>query len=1085
LTVRFKPHSPQQSQALGSKAPIVLLATGIQFGKALCMDELVLTPDGYIPIGSLKVGDVVFDRNGTQTKVVGVFPQGQRQVYRINFTDQKSFISDGEHLNCVIPRCGRAERIMTTEQLFNTPSLWTKARFPAISRPLEMLRREFVISPYVLGVLIGDGSLLGSVSISNPDAPIVERVKDELPQDLMLKQSVELITYNIIHRQRLHSAKGYGRNIFKEELVRLGLFGKKSQDKFVPEIYKYASIDQRLDLLRGLMDTDGGAKKNKYMEFNTSSLKLAHDVIWLVESLAGKAWIRSAKIPKYTYRGEKREGVMAYRVNVILKAFNPFSFQRKAKEYFVHENTTDKVVASVEKLDVRPTLCIKVDSPTETFVAKDQIVTHNTAVGAIKTKMAMHHYTESEDNFIVTSPTYKILSQSTLPPFLRAMDGCGIYHRQDAVFEMYNGGRCYFRTATDPDSIVGITNVRFIYGDEAGLYSLYFWENIQARAAFKNAQILLTTSPYTLNWVYRDLIRPKQKQKDARPDVDYIKARSVDNPYFPKDYYERMRNTMDERRFRAMFGGEWEKMEGLVYDCFNEEENSITPFELPAGTEYYGGIDWGTTAPFAMVIRAITPEGLHFQITEAYKSGLTVLDQIALARQKLLRYPVKMFYADPSMPGHIAEFNRAGIPCSPADNDIRKGIDLHYELVKTRRFKVFRGDNRHTVDEMETYHYPSQDEVDQDTNVTEDKPVKQGDHACFIGATMILTPAGERRIDSLLPGELVLTPLGPRRISHVASMGLRSVVETKLSNGRKLVGTPEHPVHTSSGFIPLASLADDSSVSTCVQAKMSNLTAKLIIGMASIIVAPAAGSIFILKCLRRIMDEYRKVFTSTISTITEQITILPTWKLCPQEIIYGFMGSNCRQNKRSGGERMFCERELLPRRGINPQRAELGTRNMANGPLGKERLNTSRVSSAHLIFILRDLRPVFVRTIVSLYIVAKVVLMTWWHRAVRVVGLSRKTSIHESKPVKPLAQWHWPIKQNVYNLTVETAGCYYANGILSSNCDANRYVTIMTYTGEHRRAPKVISGLRDSKKLTIDERLARIREAPNQTFEAW
>jgi PBSX family phage terminase large subunit len=341
----------------------------------------------------------------------------------------------------------------------------------------------------------------------------------------------------------------------------------------------------------------------------------------------------------------------------------------------------------------------------------------------------MHQSTHPEDNFIITSPTYKILQQSTLPPFLKYMDGCGKYHRQDAIFEMHGGGRCYFRTATDPDSIVGLTKVKAIYGDEAGLYSLYFWENIQARAAFANAQILLTTSPYTLNWVYKDLIRPKQKSLNNLPELDYIKARSIDNPYFPKDYYERMRKTMDDRRFRAMFGGEWEKMEGLVYDCFDENENTIAPFDFPNGTKFFAGIDWGTTAPFVIVVRAITPDNDHIQITETYKTGLTILDMIQQAKQKMQRWPITTFYADPSSPGYIQEFCRAGIPTVAANNEIRTGLDFHYELIKTRRYKLFRNDNRFTIDEYETYHYPSIEEISQNTNIKDRLPIKQSDHA--------------------------------------------------------------------------------------------------------------------------------------------------------------------------------------------------------------------------------------------------------------------------------------------------------------------------------------------------------------------
>jgi hypothetical protein len=311
---------------------------------------------------------------------------------------------------------------------------------------------------------------------------------------------------------------------------------------------------------------------------------------------------------------------------------------------------------------------------------------------------------------------------------LQLLENYGTYHRQDAMFQMKDGGKCYFRTATDPDSIVGITNVRFIYGDEAGLYSLYFWQNIQARAAFKNAQILLTTSPYSLNWVYKDLIRPKMKDKGARPDVDYIRARSIDNPFFSRPYYERMKETMDPRRFGSLFGGDWNKNEGLVYMDFDEDLNSITPFALPAGTRFYCGVDWGHSHPFVIILIAITPDGNRYQITERVKTGLTILDMIALSKQLRQYWPIEMFFCDPSQPGHIVEFNRAGIPACAANNNVKIGISMTYEMIKTRRYKIFRGDNLHTIDSIEGYHYKSQDDdIDSNKDLKEHDPVKQDD----------------------------------------------------------------------------------------------------------------------------------------------------------------------------------------------------------------------------------------------------------------------------------------------------------------------------------------------------------------------
>lgn len=342
--------------------------------------------------------------------------------------------------------------------------------------------------------------------------------------------------------------------------------------------------------------------------------------------------------------------------------------------------------------------------------------------------MLMHTFTDPEDNFIITSPTFPIISQSTLPPFLRLMEGLGKHNKQANNFEMTGGGTCWFRTGRDPDSIVGIPNVRGILCDEAGLYSLYFWENIQGRSDAKAAPIMIVTSPYALNWLYKDIIKPKLKDANLRPDVTLIQAKSVENPNFNTERYYARQKIMDPRRFNMMYGGEWNRMAGLVYDCFDEVENQCDDFSLPAGTTYYAGVDWGFSDPFVMKIRAITPDGRHYGVHEFYKTGLTISDMVGVAKRLHAIYNLTMCYCDPSQPGSIEEFNRNGVPAIGAVNDIRLGIDRHYELLKTRRLKYVKGQNPYTMDETDTYHYPSPDDLSPDQNAKDIMPVQQADH---------------------------------------------------------------------------------------------------------------------------------------------------------------------------------------------------------------------------------------------------------------------------------------------------------------------------------------------------------------------
>lgn len=723
---RWRPHSQKQQDALLSKKKITACTTGIQWGKGLPLSEVVLTPTGYVAAGMVEVGDILYSRTGKPTKVIGVFPQGKQPIYEIHMRDGRSIRTDGSHLNIIKPRSGRPERIISTQQLYESSHLWGKAQIPSCS-PLDFPARKYEIPPYIMGIILGDGCVRSGIMISTADADILDRVRNELPDDYEIHR-VSAYDYKIVCKQRQHNEMGHGYSRWISYLKKIGVFRKKSFSKSIPKDYKLGSIEQRLDLLRGLMDSDGYIEKNKRMEFNSSSATLCRDVIWIVESLGGKAWFRpKSKIPKYRHNGEEKTGKEAFRVNIILKRFNPFYLPRKASKYFQHENTENKVIDRVEYIGNAESVCFKVDCPTESFIINNQVVTHNTTVGAYFLKMLMHKYTAQDDAFIITAPNYKILNQSSLPAWKNVMKGLGEYKKQDALFEMYNGGTCYMRTGHEPDSVVGITNVRGIWADEAGKYSLYFWDNIQGRASFKDCPIIITTSPYSMNWVYKDIVRPTLKGQ--RDDVLLIQAASNENPYFPNAEFERRKKLMDPRRFQMMYGGKFDQMEGLVYDCFSTDEHVCEPFELPEGTIIVGGIDWGFTNPFVIKIRAITPDGNHWGIAELYKTGMTPTAKKEAALRMIKIWGVQVFYADPEEAGTIAEFNMAGIPTVAADNDIRRGIDAHYELIRSGRYKLFRDMNRYTIDEYEIYHYPEPQDLKPDQDEKDQKPVAQNNHA--------------------------------------------------------------------------------------------------------------------------------------------------------------------------------------------------------------------------------------------------------------------------------------------------------------------------------------------------------------------
>tara|TARA_R110000796_G_scaffold251188_2_gene382030 strand:+ start:742 stop:2046 length:1305 start_codon:yes stop_codon:yes gene_type:complete len=366
-----------------------------------------------------------------------------------------------------------------------------------------------------------------------------------------------------------------------------------------------------------------------------------------------------------------------------------------------------------------------------------------TTVGALRTKLQVHKHPGPECNHIATAPNFKILSQALLPELLKVMSGCGIYKKVDAVYECYSGARIYLRTATDPDSIIGITNVYSIWGDEAGKYPFYFWTNILGRSRFRKCPITLTTSLYSFNWVAKDLIR--SVERGTRDDIHLCQAESKENPFFPLSEYEQAKATMNPARFAMMYGGRPSKMEGMVYDCFDDSINLVEPFDLPESTQFWAGIDWGYSQPFACSIVAKTRTGRYFLVSEIYQTRLTISEIIDILKQRQKIWNIKRFYCGPDQPGSIKELNRAGLPAVGADNDVKKGIDVVYQLIKEGRFRVFKGKTPNICDELENYHWPEIKDLNPDQDEKDPNPVKQDDHGldslryCLISIAKKLT----------------------------------------------------------------------------------------------------------------------------------------------------------------------------------------------------------------------------------------------------------------------------------------------------------------------------------------------------------
>jgi phosphate starvation-inducible PhoH-like protein len=341
---------PELISKLMASGVIEVAPLGYMRGRAQPVSTKVLTPSGFRPIGELRVGDSVIGSDGLPTEVIGVYPQGFKEIYRVRTQDGSSTLASGDHLWSVYTRHdryrGKPARVLQTKEMIGNlrAGHYHRYELPLLSAPVCFEPRAVPLDPYALGLLLGDGWRPGEViTIENPVTGAMRK---------------------------------------------LGLAGARSATKFVPQDYLLNSPEVRLGVLQGLLDSDGGpvTQRNRTcrIEFTTVSDRLRDDVVFLVESLGGVVYKRT-KVAEGRKPGLARARSVHHRsdahiLNIRLpEGVVPFRLARKAAKY----NATGggrpmRFIDSIEPVGTEESVCIQVAAADALYVTEDFLLTHNT-----------------------------------------------------------------------------------------------------------------------------------------------------------------------------------------------------------------------------------------------------------------------------------------------------------------------------------------------------------------------------------------------------------------------------------------------------------------------------------------------------------------------------------------------------------------------------------------------------------------------------------------------------------------------------------------------------------------------------------
>jgi len=615
-------------------------------GKAVLYKERILTPFGWKDFHGLEVGSSICSTEGTVQKVIGVYPQGKRPVYKLVWSDGSETICDENHIwlawlsnqsrKAVGSRLSGEEsaKKWTTKQIAAHYEKTQKTRrrigIPIIKKPVVFTVQgeaqgpgkhiSRVIPPYALGVLLGDGCITGkSVSFCKPDREIAEKVQDQIfkafGESAVLRESRDLT----------HTPVWFiPSKIMIPHLEDLGLMGLYSYEKFIPRIYLFAPEEDRWELLRGLMDTDGWVEDDGDCYYCSTSEQLIEDARHLARSMGAIVTLRG-KTPHYTYKGGRREGRPAQTIRIKMRdPERMFSLPRKADRCCGKIPQSMAIwLESIEPAGEEETVCIAVSHPNSLYIIDNFIVTHNT--DAMLGDFVKHAGQYGEDAIGLCVRRERTQLKEMIERSRQIYGPIGAkYSSQDKQWRFPDGARltfAYLENDADAEAYQGWNTTR-VYVEEMGnfprpepifkLMATLRSGNPDVRVGFRATANpggpghlwirarYIDPAPRGLKILTDKFINPFTKEEKGIERV-YIPSKVTDNRFCNNtDYIARLQLAAGTKLLQAWLHGDWDLIEGAFFSEWDDSKHIIKPFAIPTNWTRFVSADWGSAAPFSI-----------------------------------------------------------------------------------------------------------------------------------------------------------------------------------------------------------------------------------------------------------------------------------------------------------------------------------------------------------------------------------------------------------------------------------------------------------------------------------------------------